>query len=1002
MLKVGERLGSYTLLKRLGKGRLGEVFLASKPGPVGFGPGIVLRVLRDSLAKDPSFVEALVRDANTSMFLNHQNVVPVLDLSEDQGRYYIASDYVQGINLAQLLDGYASKGGVLALPIALFVTTELARALKYAHSRVNYAGEPLNIVHGDLDPKSVFLSVHGDVKLADFGFGSLLASGGHDGFEAAKANSDEAQHLYTAPEVGISESLDARADLFSLGVLLYTMAVGFHPAAWVPAEEARRRFANRLIAPPSQINPELPPALDGVVMRCLEPNPTHRFSTAAVLVDALQDIVLSDVSLRQQVQHGATELVAALKTVAPSAFDRPVSAQLKEELLQKAQAESTREAHGFQEPRSSESVEVPTTVTEAPDISFGGVDVHHEEDISQGGVTVAEPVPFLRDETRASFAMPLAVDPEITEPPDETHGHEPVTQDGATLPPTEKSAPANEVSSRPNEASPGREELLEEPVLPGAVQGRPPSEDQRTVAHYEGDKESFPFKESKEDQRTTIGYGPDSADASADDVRDERTMAMPAIAAEFEQTLLGLEEHGPATDEGQRPEELSDPHTLVPTGEKTQAVEMTVNPDDWANARPQSVTLLQDAQRKEALGIEDGHADELAPSLKPDIEELPPEERTAAGPILAPILENPVVETPALDMDRIVMDSIESGRHRLVDPAAVQSGSIEIPHPVKGPIQIPLQKGTPVEEPAPDAMGLTQAHGEGVLLGDTLPPSSPPPDSAAEVKHVSHRAPVKERVRIRPAKIQVEPAPKAPAMGFGSETGRWMAGQLDAGALEWSDDAAARRAIATRNMDDDEAALPTPSVVVPGGDTTGPGTVQTAAPRSFVVYAAPVFALVALGLVVYIWAFTPMLWPRLKLESTPPAAKVMVDGKQLRRRTPVSVRVAPDTKHLIEFKLKGYRPETRPIKAEIARGRTYIVRARLSRVSVLLLPVEAEVRANGIIQGQGKKVRLGKLPAKGPIVINVLAPGYDPYELVFDTVDDLPPVLDVPLKRSSP
>ncbi|HXV37392.1 MAG TPA: serine/threonine-protein kinase, partial [Myxococcota bacterium] len=175
MPEIGDSLGRYTLLKRLAAGGMGEVYLAAKPGPVGFGPRVALKVLREQLASDQQFIDMLVDEANISMFLNHQNVVSVLDLAEDTGTYYIAMEFVQGITVEGLLERLIAKGEKLDIPIGLYIATELCRALKYAHTRVNHAGEPLNIIHRDVTPANILLSVQGEVKLTDFGIARARA-----------------------------------------------------------------------------------------------------------------------------------------------------------------------------------------------------------------------------------------------------------------------------------------------------------------------------------------------------------------------------------------------------------------------------------------------------------------------------------------------------------------------------------------------------------------------------------------------------------------------------------------------------------------------------------------------------------------------------------------------------------------------------------------------------------------------------------------------------------
>ncbi|MCA9555112.1 MAG: protein kinase [Myxococcales bacterium] len=313
---------------------MGEVFLAAKPGPVGFGPYVALKVLRDELACDPQFVDMLVDEANISMFLNHQNVVTVLDLGEDDGSYYIAMEYVQGITVERLVESLASRGKKLAIPVALYMGTELCRALKYAHTRVNHAGEPLNIVHRDVTPANILLSVQGEVKLTDFGIARAKGR-----IHQTQAGVLKGKFGYMAPEMVRYERIDARADLFCAGVVLYLMLAGQHPVAGAAVMEAIQKYEDKRIAPPSTINPAIPHALDAIVMRCLEPKVEHRWNTAAELGDALQDVLLKDAHWRTAAKDGARLVAQQIRDVAPEAFDVPVSAEQLRHLLERARAE---------------------------------------------------------------------------------------------------------------------------------------------------------------------------------------------------------------------------------------------------------------------------------------------------------------------------------------------------------------------------------------------------------------------------------------------------------------------------------------------------------------------------------------------------------------------------------------------------------------------------------------------------------------------------------------
>src|SRR5688572_30516240 len=137
---------------------MAEVFLASTRGPAGFAAPVALKILRHELASDASFVQMMIDEAKISMFLNHRNIVTVLDFAEEHGTYYIAMEFVQGITVEILIDRLRLSHRKLDLGVGLFIGAELCRALKYAHSCLNHVGEPLNIVHRDVTPANVLLS----------------------------------------------------------------------------------------------------------------------------------------------------------------------------------------------------------------------------------------------------------------------------------------------------------------------------------------------------------------------------------------------------------------------------------------------------------------------------------------------------------------------------------------------------------------------------------------------------------------------------------------------------------------------------------------------------------------------------------------------------------------------------------------------------------------------------------------------------------------------------
>ena len=150
---------------------------------------------------------------------------------------------------------------------------------------------------------------------------------------------------------------------------------------------------------------------------------------------------------------------------------------------------------------------------------------------------------------------------------------------------------------------------------------------------------------------------------------------------------------------------------------------------------------------------------------------------------------------------------------------------------------------------------------------------------------------------------------------------------------------------------------------------------------------------------VFAWTSSRVFWPKLTLDSTPPGAQVVVDGQRIPGRTPVIVKVSPGSRHRVEFSLEGYRTEKREITDKVSRLGKYALKVELGRRATrLYLSTEGTVFVNGEAAGTGREVLLTDLPASGPVTIRVEAKGHYPYQARFDSLEQLPESLDVPLR----
>ena len=205
--------GKYLLVEQIAEGGMAVVYRAKLMGPGGFVKTLVVKQIRAELAARPEFVELFVKEAKTTVQLTHANIVPVFELGMVDGTYFLALDLVDGPPLATLVDG-----GKLPPPIAAYVAEQILRGLDYAHRR--------GIVHRDLSPANVLCSRDGEVKLLDFGISAEVSGpaivGGSRG--------------YVAPEQEDGGRVDARSDLYSVGVLLWEMLAGRRRDRGVPED----------------------------------------------------------------------------------------------------------------------------------------------------------------------------------------------------------------------------------------------------------------------------------------------------------------------------------------------------------------------------------------------------------------------------------------------------------------------------------------------------------------------------------------------------------------------------------------------------------------------------------------------------------------------------------------------------------------------------------------------------------------------------------------------
>ena len=262
----------YELVSHLATGGMAEVYRARAFGPHGFQKSLAIKRILPRLASDEEFVARFVHEAKLAVALSHANIVHVLDFGRTDEGLYIAMEFVDGVDLASLVSLH-EKG--LPTAVAFHVALEVCKGLDFAHES--------GVVHRDVSPSNILLSVAGEVKVADFGV--ALAHHGDAGRSAV--GRIVGKWAYMSPEQTVGDKLDARSDQFSLGIVFYELLTGTCPTRGDDREETLARIRDRPFAPPSAINSEVHEALDQIVLRCLEREPSARFSSVADVFDAV-------------------------------------------------------------------------------------------------------------------------------------------------------------------------------------------------------------------------------------------------------------------------------------------------------------------------------------------------------------------------------------------------------------------------------------------------------------------------------------------------------------------------------------------------------------------------------------------------------------------------------------------------------------------------------------------------------------------------------------------
>jgi serine/threonine-protein kinase len=261
------------------------VYLARATGEAGFEKAVALKVLHANLAQRQDVVAYFLDEARLASGLIHPNIVQIQDLGLAGNAYYIAMELVDGADLDRLLTASRAAGQLVPVAVALTVLRKMCDGLHAAHTAVASDGQPLALVHRDVKSANVLLSRDGVVKIGDFGIVKA-----NQQLHVTAVGQASGTPAVMAPEQRMGGAVDRRADVYGVGAVAYQILTGREVNLDLVALMPRGVEGWPHLPPPSQVRPELPPELDGIVLRALSFDPESRQSSCAELEDHLDQV----------------------------------------------------------------------------------------------------------------------------------------------------------------------------------------------------------------------------------------------------------------------------------------------------------------------------------------------------------------------------------------------------------------------------------------------------------------------------------------------------------------------------------------------------------------------------------------------------------------------------------------------------------------------------------------------------------------------------------------
>jgi serine/threonine protein kinase len=264
----------YQVIERIDAGGMAEVFKANSTSLQGFQKLVAIKRVLPSLTKNERFIRMFLDEAKVSLHLSHTNCVQVFDLGIAEGAYFIVMEFVDGTNLKNIIEELRKRNEQLSVEQVVYIAIEICRGLAHAHNKKDHEGRPLDIVHRDISPPNVLISREGEVKITDFGLAKAKNQ-----VETTDPGVVKGKFGYLSPEAAQGEEVDARTDIFAVGILIWEMLAGKRLFLGKTDYDTLKQVQLAQVQSITDLRADVPHQLDHIIMRALARDPRQRYQT---------------------------------------------------------------------------------------------------------------------------------------------------------------------------------------------------------------------------------------------------------------------------------------------------------------------------------------------------------------------------------------------------------------------------------------------------------------------------------------------------------------------------------------------------------------------------------------------------------------------------------------------------------------------------------------------------------------------------------------------------